>query len=163
MFQQLYSACHHANTPFLSHACFSCYAPNSLSNLERFHCILHHRLCCETSVLLPCHRSFCTALAQVFISCPLWLINDTGLPLVFRQDQSSHEFVNQFSEHERASNRQPLLFSYSDVNQSDVCAARLGRETHSKGTPRWSSSFAMVRGTSFIRLFWKCDGGRPER
>ena len=109
------------------------------------------------------HSSLLTAFPQVLISCPFWLINDTGLPLVFKQDQSPHDFANQFSEHERASNRQPLLFSYSDVDQSDLCTVRLGKETHSSGSPRWCSSFSMVRGTSFVRLFWKCDGGRPER
>ena len=51
---------------------------------------------------------------QVFISCQYWLINNTGLPLIFRQDGASQEAAGQFEEHELARNLQPLLFSYTE-------------------------------------------------
>jgi len=51
---------------------------------------------------------------QVFISCQYWLINNTGLPLIFKQDGASQEAAGQFEEHELARNLQPLLFSYTE-------------------------------------------------
>ena len=51
---------------------------------------------------------------QVYISCQYWLINHTGLPLIFKQDGSSQEAAGQFEEHEVARSLQPLLFSYTE-------------------------------------------------
>jgi len=42
------------------------------------------------------------------------LINQTGLPLIFKQDGSSQEAAGQFEEHEVARSLQPLLFSYTE-------------------------------------------------
>ena len=51
---------------------------------------------------------------QISISCAYWLINRTGLPLVFKQEGASHEAAGQLEEHEKASTTTPLLFSYSE-------------------------------------------------
>ena len=53
-------------------------------------------------------------LLQVSISCAFWLINRTGLPLVFKQEGVNTESAGQSEEHERASTTTPLLFSYSE-------------------------------------------------
>ena len=52
--------------------------------------------------------------SQVSISCSYWLINRTGLPLVFKQEGASFEAAGQLEEHERASTTTPLLFAYSE-------------------------------------------------
>lgn len=58
--------------------------------------------------------SLCSWHCQVYISCQYWLINHTGLPLIFKQDGSSQEAAGQFEEHEIARSLQPLLFSYTE-------------------------------------------------
>ena len=51
---------------------------------------------------------------QVGISCPYWLVNRTGLPLVFRQEGVREEAAGQWAEHESASSTSPLLYSYQE-------------------------------------------------
>ena len=109
------------------------------------------------------HIVLLTFSIQVLVSCPFWMINDTGVPLLFRQDHSQKEFANQLSEHEEASSHQPLLFSFSDVNQGDRCSVRLGKKTHTTGAPLWSSTFPIISGTESVRLFWKYGHDRPDR
>jgi len=53
-------------------------------------------------------------LSQISISCAYWLINRTGLPLLFKQEGASYEAAGQLEEHEKASTTTPLLFSYSE-------------------------------------------------
>ena len=48
------------------------------------------------------------------IYAPYWMINSTGIPLVFKQDAVPHEMAGQFDEHEVARSLTPLLFSFSD-------------------------------------------------
>lgn len=75
---------------------------------------LYYPLCVYTnnpSLLLCIVLSDCS---QVSISCSYWLINRTGLPLVFKQEGASFEAAGQLEEHEKASTTTPLLFSYSE-------------------------------------------------
>ena len=51
---------------------------------------------------------------QVSVFCTYWLINRTGLPLVFKQDGVSQVAASQHEENEKASTTSPLLFSYSN-------------------------------------------------
>lgn len=81
---------------------------------------------------------------KILISAPYWLINKTGnfsrvlkkgqnfsffpavsschvppsgLPLIFRQDNSKSDASGQFEEHELARSLSPLLFCYTDKEQ----------------------------------------------
>ena len=67
------------------------------------------------------------AFQQVSILCPYWLINHTGLPLVFRAEGYSNLSASQYEEHEKASSSSPLLFSYpeEDLLRKCVYAAAL--------------------------------------
>ena len=47
---------------------------------------------------------------SILISARYWLVNHTGLPLVFRQKDVSSAAAGQFDEHESARCRTPLLF-----------------------------------------------------
>jgi len=60
---------------------------------------------------------FC-CLCQLSISAPYWLINRTGLPLLFKQDGGSLA-AGQMPEHEIARSVVPLLFSFPDKNSSE--------------------------------------------
>ena len=62
---------------------------------------------------VPCHF-------QLTIAVPFWLVNKSGLPLVFRQDGSGSEAAGQFDEHERARSITPLLFSFSDHDEPNL-------------------------------------------
>lgn len=42
------------------------------------------------------------------------MINNTGIPLVFKQEGVLHDMAGQFDEHEMARSLTPLLFSFSD-------------------------------------------------
>ena len=50
----------------------------------------------------------------MFVSAPYWLINKSGLPLVFKQDGSKAIAAGQTEEHEVARSVAPLLFSFTD-------------------------------------------------
>ena len=70
--------------------------------------LIRNHMCC-TKIIIQV-----ILFAQVSISCSYWLINRTGLPLVFKQEGASYEAAGQLDEHERASTTTPLLFSYSE-------------------------------------------------
>ena len=42
------------------------------------------------------------------------MINNTGIPLVFKQEAVPLDMAGQFEEHERGRNLTPLMFSFSD-------------------------------------------------
>eukprot|EP00118_Oscarella_pearsei_P023561 m.283472 g.283472 ORF g.283472 m.283472 type:complete len:96 (+) comp40670_c0_seq41:1575-1862(+) len=50
----------------------------------------------------------------ILILCQFWLVNRTGLPLVFRQAGSGTESAGQGQEHEMARSMVPFLFSFSN-------------------------------------------------
>ncbi|KAJ8964860.1 hypothetical protein NQ314_004578 [Rhamnusium bicolor] len=62
---------------------------------------------------------------KITISAYYWIINRTGLPLVFRQSGASTESAGQFDEHEQARMIAPVLFSFSDQDASPTINARL--------------------------------------
>lgn len=64
---------------------------------------------------------------QISISAPFWLVNRTGLPLVFKQEGVSNDFAGQFSENEQARLVSPLMFSFSDIDSSMALTIRLGK------------------------------------
>lgn len=67
---------------------------------------------------------------------PYWIVNKTGLPLVFRQEGVPEETAGQFAEHEVARMVAPLLFSFSDHEASPTIVARVGSGVHTEGVPQ---------------------------
>ena len=57
---------------------------------------------------------FYIILFQISIFASFWLVNDSGIPLIFKQEGNSQEMAGQFDEHEMARSLTPLLFSFSD-------------------------------------------------
>lgn len=92
---------------------------------------------------------------QISITAPYWIINKTGLPLVFRQEGVGIEAAGQFEEHERARMVAPLLFSFSDEEASRTLSVRVGTEVHPYGIPQWSQHFHLQPGIHVSELNFK--------
>lgn len=76
---------------------------------------------------------------QITISAPYWLINRTGLPLIFRQEGVSQESSGQFNENEQARLVSPLMFSFTDPDASPALTVRLGKRYGP--SPPWCQPF----------------------
>lgn len=72
------------------------------------------------------------------ISASYWIINKTGLPLVFKQGGVTSDTAGQFDEHEVARMIAPLLFSFSDPDASNTVVARVGTHVIHDGTAQVS-------------------------
>ncbi|KMQ93281.1 vacuolar protein sorting-associated protein 13d [Lasius niger] len=99
---------------------------------------------------------------QINITAPYWIVNKTGLPLVFRQEGVGIEAAGQFEEHERARMVAPLLFSFSDEEASRTLSVRIGTEVHRYGIPQWSQHFHLQPGIHVHRLRISLRDGRPD-
>ncbi|XP_047579572.1 intermembrane lipid transfer protein VPS13D isoform X3 [Lutra lutra] len=98
---------------------------------------------------------------KIFISAPYWLINKTGLPLIFRQDNAKTDAAGQFEEHELARSLSPLLFCYADREQPNLCTMRIGRGIHPEGMPGWCQGFSLDGGSGVRALKVIQQGNRP--
>ncbi|XP_058531396.1 intermembrane lipid transfer protein VPS13D isoform X2 [Ochotona princeps] len=98
---------------------------------------------------------------KIFISAPYWLINKTGLPLIFRQDNAKTDGAGQFEEHELARSLSPLLFCYADKEQPNLCTMRIGRGIHPESTPGWCQGFSLDGGNGVRALKVIQPGNRP--
>ncbi|XP_033219342.1 vacuolar protein sorting-associated protein 13D isoform X2 [Belonocnema kinseyi] len=99
---------------------------------------------------------------RINITSPYWIINKTGLPLVFRQEGVGVEFAGQFEEHEKARMVAPLLFSFSDEEASRTLSVRVGTGVHPNGIPQWSQHFHLQLGVQVHRLRVTLRDGRPD-
>ncbi|XP_069467009.1 intermembrane lipid transfer protein VPS13D [Ambystoma mexicanum] len=98
---------------------------------------------------------------KIFISAPYWLINKTGLPLVFRQDNTKADAAGQFEEHELARSLSPLLFCYADKEQPSLCTMRIGKGIHPESIPGWCQAFSLDGGSGVRALKVIQQGNRP--
>ncbi|KAH9505958.1 Vacuolar protein sorting-associated protein 13D [Dermatophagoides farinae] len=94
----------------------------------------------------------------ITIYAPYWIVNRSGLPLVFAQDGGGggatnliEEAAGQYEEHERARSISPLLFSFANPDSSQYCIMRLGRMLPNM-SPRWCNLFCLEKGTFYRRL-----------
>ncbi|XP_053338052.1 intermembrane lipid transfer protein VPS13D isoform X1 [Clarias gariepinus] len=98
---------------------------------------------------------------KILISAPYWLLNKTGLPLVFRQDNSKTDAAGQFEEHELARSLSPLLFCYTDKEQPFMCTMRVGKGIHPDGVPGWCQGFSLDGGRGVRAVKVIQPGNRP--
>uniref|UniRef100_A0A2C9LEM5 UBA domain-containing protein n=1 Tax=Biomphalaria glabrata TaxID=6526 RepID=A0A2C9LEM5_BIOGL len=97
------------------------------------------------------------------ISAQYWLINKSGLPLVFRQDGASTTAAGQFEEHEEARNVMPLLFSFVEKNELNLCQMRVGTSYHGKNSkPQWCHRFSLEGNTFKRALHVIREGNKPD-
>jgi len=89
---------------------------------------------------------------QLSILAPYWLVNKSGLPLIFKEDGSSTIAAGQFDEHEIARSVMPLLFCFTEKENS-YCSMKLGKSVHGPGTvPQWCSRFRLIRGITVSQV-----------
>ncbi|KAL5009744.1 hypothetical protein ScPMuIL_012049 [Solemya velum] len=87
------------------------------------------------------------------ISAPYWLVNKSGLPLVFRQDGARTDSAGQFEEHELARSLTPLLFSFADKESANLCSMRIGKSVHGPvASPQWCHRFSLESGVGMRQL-----------
>ncbi|XP_039611356.1 vacuolar protein sorting-associated protein 13D isoform X2 [Polypterus senegalus] len=98
---------------------------------------------------------------KILISAPYWLINKTGLPLIFRQDNGKMDAAGQFEEHEMARSLSPLLFCYTDKEQPYMCSMRIGKAIHPDGVPAWCQGFSLDGGSGVRAVKVIQHGNRP--
>ncbi|XP_067095428.1 intermembrane lipid transfer protein VPS13D [Osmerus mordax] len=98
---------------------------------------------------------------KILISSPYWLINKTGLPLIFRQDNGKTDAAGQFEEHELARSLSPLLFCYTDKEQPAMCTMRIGKGIHPDGVPGWCQGFSLDGGSGVRAVKVIQHGNRP--
>lgn len=78
---------------------------------------------------------------QISVSAPFWLVNRTGLPLVFRQEGVAHESAGQFAENELARLVSPLMYSIADPDGAPTLTMRLGRRFGANAA--WCQPFSL--------------------
>ncbi|XP_019746384.1 vacuolar protein sorting-associated protein 13D isoform X5 [Hippocampus comes] len=113
-------------------------------------------LCLTIRIILRAHGAL-----KILISAPYWLINKTGLPLIFRQDNGKVDAAGQFDEHELARSLSPLLFCYTDKEQPAMCTMRVGKGMHPDGVPGWCQGFSLDGGSGVRAVKVIQQGNRP--
>ncbi|XP_034027547.1 LOW QUALITY PROTEIN: vacuolar protein sorting-associated protein 13D [Thalassophryne amazonica] len=113
-------------------------------------------LCLTIRIILQAHGAL-----KILISSPYWLINKTGLPLIFRQDNGKSNAAGQFEEHELARSLSPLLFCYTDKEQPAMCTMRIGKGIHPGGVPGWCQGFSLDGGSGVRAVKVIQPGNRP--
>ncbi|QQP35708.1 Uncharacterized protein FKW44_024000, partial [Caligus rogercresseyi] len=113
---------------------------------------------------------------RIVIFATYWLVNKTGLPLIFREEKSvssahlSEETsesqkdeiaAGQEDEHEIARMAEPLAFSFTDENK-ETLSMRIGNELHPQGTSQWCKSFYIQQKGSFVRRLRVSNKDRKE-
>ncbi|GIY47635.1 vacuolar protein sorting-associated protein 13D [Caerostris extrusa] len=99
---------------------------------------------------------------KLFVTSPFWVVNKTGLPIVFKQEGTHIEAAGQFEEHELARCMAPLLFSFPDNDSSTMCNIRVGRSLHLDGIPQWCMRFTLEKGIRVRRLHVMRKDSRPD-
>lgn len=98
-----------------------------------------------------------------------WLVNKTGLPLIFRQEGTAVDAAGQEEENELARLAAPLMFSFADETMSESMSSthltmRVGSGLHAEDTPQWCRSFPLQPGSRVRKLFvHPKDSGRVSR
>uniref|UniRef100_A0A672L9C3 Vacuolar protein sorting 13 homolog D n=1 Tax=Sinocyclocheilus grahami TaxID=75366 RepID=A0A672L9C3_SINGR len=118
---------------------------------------VNKRLICLTiRIVLRAHGAL-----KILISASYWLVNKTGLPLIFRQDNGKTDAAGQFEEHELARSLSPLLFCYTDKEQPNMCTMRIGKGIHPDGVPGWCQGFSLDGGSGVRAVKVIQHGNRP--
>ncbi|XP_076466689.1 LOW QUALITY PROTEIN: intermembrane lipid transfer protein VPS13D-like [Babylonia areolata] len=101
---------------------------------------------------------------RLTIAVPFWLVNKSGLPLVFKQEGTRSEGAGQFEEHEQARSVTPLLFSFSDHDEPNLCQMRVGKSVFgASATPHWCNHFSLDGGIAMRQLHVRCrETNRPD-
>jgi len=92
---------------------------------------------------------------QASLWVPYWVVNHSGLPLVLKQEATEGDSAGQFNEHERAKDRNPLMFSFTEADCPQRCKVRMGNEfvPSEKGyVADYSRGFELISGVQALRV-----------
>ncbi|XP_071747088.1 intermembrane lipid transfer protein VPS13D [Lepeophtheirus salmonis] len=104
-------------------------------------------------------------IVRISVFASYWLVNKTGLPLIFREEkgfasphlteESSESekdciVAGQEKEHEIARMAEPLTFSFSEENK-ETLSMRIGNGLHTHGKSQWCKAFYIQQKGSFVR------------
>lgn len=89
---------------------------------------------------------------KISVHAPIWLVNKTGLPLVFKQEGSSGEAAGQDDEHEVGRMGAPLMFSFLEREGNHAIMMRVGKGLHTQGKTTWCKHFYIQHGARVRRL-----------
>ncbi|XP_050720689.1 intermembrane lipid transfer protein VPS13D-like isoform X3 [Eriocheir sinensis] len=107
-------------------------------------------------------RPMCGGALKVVAYAGYWLINKTGLPLIFRQEGVNVDAAGQDSEHEVARCAAPLLFSFSDREANPMVVARVGNQLHPGSQAQYCHKLPLTQGTWVRRLRVSPHDNRPD-
>lgn len=99
----------------------------------------------------------------MYVSAPYWLINRTGLPLIFKQEDVHAEAAGQPPELESARSVTPLLFSFVNNEAPQLCTMRVGSKLHDRFTPKWCHPFSLDSRVSICKLHLASHDNSPDR
>merc|ERR1719232_1634655 len=88
----------------------------------------------------------------ISVFAPYWIVNKTGLPMLFKQEGDKIEAAGQFEEHELARMMAPLLFSFPERDSHLSLVARVGIGLNPEGKPKWCKNFFVQPGSTVRRL-----------
>lgn len=85
---------------------------------------------------------------------PFWLINRSGIPLIVKQDAAFKESAGQVSDHEKAKDRNPLMFAFVEEGCPKQLMARVGKKMVSEPgfKPQFSRPFSLAPGIQSLKL-----------
>ncbi len=93
---------------------------------------------------------------RVSVYAKHWLVNKTGLPLVFRQEGASIDAAGQEEENEVARLAAPLMFAFNDAlsetGSTSGLTMRIGNSLHDDYAPNWTRSFHLQPGSRVRKL-----------
>ncbi|XP_068234590.1 intermembrane lipid transfer protein VPS13D-like [Palaemon carinicauda] len=99
---------------------------------------------------------------KVIVYAGYWLINKTGLPLIFKQEGVTADAAGQDKEHEVARCAAPLLFSFTDREASPMLVARVGNNLHPESRAQFCHKLPLTQGTWVRRLRVTPYDSRPD-
>ncbi|XP_042225636.1 vacuolar protein sorting-associated protein 13D-like isoform X3 [Homarus americanus] len=99
---------------------------------------------------------------KVVVYAGYWLINKTGLPLIFKQEGVSTDAAGQDKEHEVARCAAPLLFSFTDRDANPMLVARVGNQLHPESRAQYCHKLPLTQGTWVRRLRVSPPDNRPD-
>ncbi|VDN01283.1 unnamed protein product [Thelazia callipaeda] len=85
---------------------------------------------------------------------PYWIVNKSGVPLIIKQEATTGVAAGQMEEHEKAKDRNPLMFSFANENCPKQCTLRVGQNHESdKGyKPLFGPKFPLTVGLHSMKL-----------
>jgi len=88
----------------------------------------------------------------ITVFAPYWIVNKTGLPMLFKQEGDKTESAGQYEEHELARMMAPLLFSFPERDSNLSLVSRVGIGLNPEGKPKWCKHFYVQSGCTVRRL-----------